>query len=785
MIDASSRLKPVSHLCAFIKPEEERDATIADFICRSIRAERKVLCILDTYSAGEIARLLRDQNLDMEFLVATGRLIIRRSSESRQKTSVPDSLLHSIDEERKQSREEGYSGMAVLVEMKGGRGNLSRKDRLQLESRLQEFASAGDMVLCLYNRNQFSESALVDALERHPFVFLDKSEKQNPYFAHPEGATGALQARLIGITGAGPEITVRHTMEEALRESEERYALAARGSNDGLWDWNLKTGSVYCSPRWKSMLGLTEIGNTIEDWYQRIHPEDVERVRSEVASHLRRVTPHFQSEHRMRHADGNYRWILTRGMAVLDSEGNACRMAGSQTDITQQKKTEEQLLHDALHDTLTGLPNRPLFMDRLGAVINRAKRRSPYLFAVLFLDLDRFKLINDSLGHMTGDEVLIEVARRVQSSLRPGDTVARLGGDEFAVLLDDIKDIADALGISKRIQEYVSEKYTIDGQEIYTAASIGIAVNLREYKKPEDMLRDADTAMYRAKAYGKNRHELFETNMHQESVAQLHLENDLRRAIDRHEFEMYYQPIVSLQDGSLTGFEALIRWQHPTRGLLLPKEFIGILEQTGLIEVVGEWALQQSCAQLQFWNRAEAAAQNLTMSVNLSMKQFPNPGIVSLVDRILKETGLEPARLILEITETMIMENPEQTIVTLTRLGALGVCLHIDDFGTGYSSLSYLIRFPLDALKMDQTFVKTINESAKNFEVARTIVALAHNLSLEIIAEGVETQFQMEQLRLLGCEYAQGFHFSPPVDAKKAGEFIRAAGNRLQIVRAG
>lgn len=582
---------------------------------------------------------------------------------------------------------------------------------------------------------------------------------------------------VVGILGIARDITARKRVEEALRESQDRYALAAMGANDGLWDWNIQTENVYYSSRWKTMLGISEdITNSIEEWFQRIHPEDLPLVKSDIAVHLRSMTPHFESEHRMMHKDGSYRWVLSRGIAVLDKEGNPLRMAGSQTDITQRKNTEKQLLHDALHDALTKLPNRPLIMDRLQGAMNRARRRENYTFAVLFVDLDRFKLINDSLGHLVGDEVLRQVAFKLQSCLRPEDTVARLGGDEFAILLDEIHDITDAVRVSKRIQETLALPFTIEGQEIYTALSIGIAINKKEYTKPEDILRDADTAMYRAKAMGKNQHQLFATAMHRESVEMLHLENSLRRAIDRQEFELFYMPILALKTGGLIGFEALIRWRDPERGLLMPDLFIPKLEETGLIEAVGEWTLRQACTQLQFWQTE--GCPPIKMSVNLSAKQFSNSTIFHTVEKILHETGISPCDLILEITETTIAQNPDQTTITLQSLRDLGVQLHIDDFGTGYSSLSYLMRFPLNALKIDRSFVMALTSEQDSSEVLRAIISLARNLNLEVIAEGAETPYQVTKLQKMGCDYAQGYFFSPAVNAREAGDLLRA-GNKV------
>lgn len=557
---------------------------------------------------------------------------------------------------------------------------------------------------------------------------------------------------------------------EALRESEERYALAAQGANDGLWDWNLKTDEIYYSTRWKTMLGWekSEILNSSEEWFQRVHPDDIERVKAEIATHLDGLTPHFETEHRMQHKDGSYHWMLNRGVAVRDSEGRAYRMAGSQTDITERKLAEEQLLHDAFHDALTNLSNRALFMDRLSSAVARGKRRDDYFFGVLFLDVDRFKVINDSLGHILGDQLLIAIARRLESCLRPGDTVARLGGDEFSILLEDITDVTDCTRVAERILQELTVAFNLKGHEVFATASIGIAPFSQVYDRAEDILRDADTAMYRAKALGKARHQVFDKTMHARAVALLQLETDLRRAVERQEFRLFYQPIVNLRTLRIQGFEALVRWQHPHRGLLPPSELIPVAEETGLIVPIGRWVLQEACRQMQEWHTEFPTEFPLSISVNLSGKQLSQPDLIQDVYRVLQETHLEADSLTLEITESVIMENAETAASMLAQLRELDVHLHIDDFGTGYSSLSYLHRFPVNTLKVDRSFVNRIGVDDENTEIVKTILTLAKNLGMDVIAEGVETHEQLKHLRTLGCHYAQGFLFSMPVDSDHA-----------------
>jgi len=431
------------------------------------------------------------------------------------------------------------------------------------------------------------------------------------------------------------------------------------------------------------------------------------------------------------------------------------------------EETKEHFRHAAFHDSLTGLPNRSLLIDHLRLAIERSKINANHLFAVLFLDLDRFKNINDSLGHNTGDQLLVAIAGRIGSCLRPTDTVARLGGDEFAILLDGLEDWTLATDVAERVQSELLKPFSLNGHEVYTTASIGIRLSIDGHEDAENMLRDADTAMYRAKDSGKARHELFQSTMHARAVALLKLENDLRRAIERDEFCVYYQPIVSLETESLAGFEALVRWHHPERGLVLPDEFVPVAEETGLIAEIGSVVLRRACAQMREWH-STVGRQSLTMSVNLSGKQLTQTDLISVIQKTLEETGLNPTCLRLEITESIVMENAELATNTLLQLRQLGVHLSIDDFGTGYSSLSYLHRFPVNTLKIDRSFIGRMSKGDENSEIVRTVCTLANNLGMEVVAEGVETREQMEVLRSLNCAYGQGYLFSSPVDAEKA-----------------
>lgn len=437
------------------------------------------------------------------------------------------------------------------------------------------------------------------------------------------------------------------------------------------------------------------------------------------------------------------------------------------------EESREHFRHAAFHDTLTGLPNRALLTDHIKLSIERARRRSDHLFAVLFLDLDRFKNINDSLGHAAGDQFLIKIASRLQSCMRPTDTVARLGGDEFAILLDGLDTNEDAARIAERVQEELSQPFNLYGHEVYTTASIGITLCTTYYDSPENILRDADTAMYHAKENGKARYELFDAAMHASVMARLQLENDLRRAVENQEFLVYYQPIVTLDTGRIAGFEALVRWQHPERGFVSPSEFIPLAEETGLIVEIGAWVLRESCRQMRQWTIENGLRSSLTMSVNLSTKQFAQPDLIDSVRQILSETGLDPSGLKLEITESAVMDNSDTAAYMLTQLRELGIKLSIDDFGTGYSSLSYLHRFPVNTLKIDRSFVSRMCEGDENAEIVRTIVTLATNLGMAVVAEGVETTEQHERLKELRCEYGQGYLFSMPVNAETALSLIQ------------
>ncbi len=581
---------------------------------------------------------------------------------------------------------------------------------------------------------------------------------------------GQIDARLL-------ERSIRYALEQsrtlqALRESEERYALSARGANDGLWVWDLRANEIYLSPRWKEMLGHAEdeVGDAPDEWWSRIHPDDVVILRSEMDRHVRGLTPHFENEHRMRTKDGSYRWMLSRGLAVRDASGSATRIAGSQTDVTERKVAVERLTHDAFHDALTQLPNRALFMDRLQRAMETHRRRPDSVFAVLFLDLDRFKVVNDSLGHTLGDDLLIAVARRLSDTLRSSDTIARLGGDEFAILIDCLDQAAEAVRTARRIQEALVEPFQLGGHEVFTTVSIGIAVSTTGYRNPQDALRDADIAMYRAKERGKARHEVFDTAMHERTVELLQFETDLRRAIEREELRVFYQPIVAMRDSMLVGFEALVRWQRGDQ-LVQADAIINIAEETGLIVPIGEWVLSESLRQMKEWDDAGLTGHAIDLHVNLSPRQLLQPNFVERVEEIVNASGVAPERLHLEVTESLLIDNADAAAQLLRRLCALNVKLSLDDFGTGYSSLSSLREFPFDMLKIDRSFLLDA-DAVRGNEIVRTISGLARVLGMAVTVEGLEIEEQARRMRGLGVDYAQGFYFARPLPPDAAAMLL-------------
>lgn len=562
----------------------------------------------------------------------------------------------------------------------------------------------------------------------------------------------------------------RHLSE--MQESEERFRSAfdhapigmALVAPDGGW---LQVNQCLCD-----IVGYSENEFKGMTFQSITHPDDLGKFLGPVAEVLGGNILTHQMEKRYLHKLGHEVWVLVGISLVRDSESRCLHLIFQIQDITHRRRAEQQLVHEAFHDALTGLPNRAWFMEQLRVSLDLVHAQKDRLFAVLFLDLDRFKLINDSIGHMVGDQLLIAIASRLRHCLGPEDKVARLGGDEFTILLDDIRNANEAIEVAERIQKQLSQPFNVGGYETFTTVSMGIALSNPDYQLPEDFLRDADTAMYQAKSLGKARYVIFDKGMHAHAVNLLQLETDLRRAIDRSEFFIEYQPIVELETGRLHGFEALVRWQHPDRGSILPDRFIAVAEETGFIVAIGEWVLMQACRQMQHWKEKHSLTIPLSISVNLSGRQFGHSNLLEQITHILDVTGLDPRSLKLEITESVVMESVESTAGTLQKLRALGVEISIDDFGTGYSSLSYLHRLPINTLKIDRSFVGRMTENSENKEIVRTIIMLAKTLGLGVIAEGVETKEQAELLRELGCQSMQGYLISKPLDAQLTERLI-------------
>jgi diguanylate cyclase (GGDEF)-like protein/PAS domain S-box-containing protein len=588
-----------------------------------------------------------------------------------------------------------------------------------------------------------------------------------------------LQVKVIpvtdGVTLLWQDVTEHTRAVQALQRNGERLGLAAEVANDGLWEWDFATQQFYATGRWKAMLGLSPSAGISkpEEWLDRVHKDDIGPLKEALDAHLSGTSDGFQHEHRIRHEDGTYRFFQCRGVAAKGSNGRPVRIAGSLTDTTDLAVTQERLRNAVFLDPLTGLCNRAVFVDGLGRRLKEfQRRRGSDPFALLYLDLDRFKVINDSLGHLVGDELLVAVSRRLEACLREGDVLARLGGDEFAILLNGLQTEQQANVVAFRVQEALSKPFSIGGREVFTSASIGIAFGVTQYTTPDEMMHDADTAMYQAKAHGKARHEVFDADMDARARDRLGLENDLRRAVSFNDFELHYQPIVSLASGMCVGFETLVRWSRDGKPVS-PAIFIPIAEELGLIETLGRHVLEEACVTFANWQRQFPDAGLECITVNVSSRQLMQQNFLSIVERAVLSARLDPAVLRIEITETAIMTSPDVAAKVLSELRDLGIKIYLDDFGTGYSSLSHLHKLPVDALKIDRTFVRSLVLPDRP-AIVESILALARTLDTSVVAEGIETEAQACELERLGCTHAQGYLFSPALSTEAAEQIIMA-----------
>ncbi len=591
------------------------------------------------------------------------------------------------------------------------------------------------------------------------------------YLKNVEAAS--LQAELAEkyVEKLSQHIAEQERISRALKESEEHFRNAfdhaagmALVTTDGHW---LQVNESLCE-----MLGYTEPEMLAGSFRALTHPDDLGLALVNVHQLLAGEVASFQIEKRYLHKLGHSVWVLLSASLIRDESNQPRHLIFQIQNVSDRKQAEDHIRHVAFHDALTGLPNRMLLADRLSLAIERAERTPEYKYSALFIDLDRFKIVNDSLGHDMGDKLLVDLAQRLASCVRPVDTVARLGGDEFAVLLSGISSPNDATDVAARIQASLMQPFDLDGQPFVTTASIGIAHSASIYERPEDILRDADTAMYRAKANGKARYEVFDMAMHTRAIEALKLENELRQAIEKGEIVPHYQPLIELATGRIVGFEALARWQHPVRGAMMPADFIPLAEETGLIAQLDVAVLRQACHQMGVWQSKFHHQPALTLSVNLSSRQFRKINLLEEIQAIINESGIAPHSLRLEITESVTMDNAPQTSEILRQLKTLGLKLSIDDFGTGYSSLSYLHRFPFDLLKIDRSFINRMTTDSDSRAIVKTIITLALELGKEVVAEGVETEAHRHKLAELGCHYAQGYLFAKPLQAEAVEDLL-------------
>ncbi|MBB6429049.1 putative bifunctional diguanylate cyclase/phosphodiesterase [Algisphaera agarilytica] len=558
--------------------------------------------------------------------------------------------------------------------------------------------------------------------------------------------------------------------------AEQRHRAMVRGLSEGVFEWDLRSNEVEYSERWKQIVGYgdDEVVHKPDDWFNYVESSDLAQLEADLAMFMAGQTDSLRNQHRLTTITGEKRWVLCRAELVRDEAGEPIRMVGSISDTTEFKAAEAKLRHAAETDKLTGLPNRATLHTRLAQAIRRHKltggRRH---YAMMFLDFDRFKVINDSLGHDAGDQLLIQIADRLRGQVRSTDTAARIGGDEFIILLEEVEDFDQVKRIADRLLEVFAEPFNIDGNEVTSTASIGIIDGGMGYEDPDAAICDADSAMYHAKSLGKARYAIFDKDMQDQSLKRLVLERELRQAIGTEQIFMAYQPIVTVAEGDVVGFEALVRWKHPEMGVVRPDHFIHVAEETGLIVPLGRWVLEESCRELMLIRQAMPGFE-FTMNVNLSKRQLVQPDVVDMLVEVVENAGVDPQWIKLEITESVIMDGQAQVTVVLEEMRRRGFKLAMDDFGTGHSSLSCLHQFPIDVLKIDRSFVSSLDHHVEFAAVIQAIVTLAHTLGLTVVAEGIETMEQLAVLQALDCDSLQGYLFAKPLPLQEVLEFLSA-----------
>ena len=577
-----------------------------------------------------------------------------------------------------------------------------------------------------------------------------------------------------------------YSIRREAKKNEELFQIVTENAADMIALVDVKGRRLYNSPAYERLLGYTaaELGETSA--FEQIHPEDRFKV-LEAAREARESGVGRRLEYRIKHKDGSWRVLESIASAVRDAKGEVAKLVIVNRDITERKHAEEQLEHNLFHDTLTGLPNRRLFLDRLQHAFARARRDTGHSYALLLVNLDHFKTFNETLGTAAGDRVLLEIGRAISTCLRDDDTIARressgvageaalsrLGGDEYTLILDGVSDPSDAMRIARRIQSALAEPFFIDSREVRASASIGIALGTVAHERPEDVLKDADAAMRRAKALGGSRCEVFDEAMHTRAEGRLRLEADLRTALSARQFRIHYQPVVRLDTRAVSGFEALLRWDHPAHGLISPSRFIEVAEDSGILVSIGHWLMLQACGQLRQWEQSAFPQEPLHITVNVSARQFADARLASDIQDILRETGIDPSRLRLEMPETVAAADPKLSVTVMAHLKHMGIGMILDNFGIGAASLRVLRQFPVDALKIDRSLVREMQTDRSTSDVVEMIITLAHKMNLHVIAEGIETARQFERLRELGCEFGQGHYFSQPLEVKAVGPFLR------------